>query len=387
MRQSVNTYIPGFTGLRGVAAFGVFLVHYNQIVLLDPVWGPFDLYELLANGEYGVALFFSLSGFLLSLPYWQSKRYETPLPSTINYACKRIVRVTPAYFFAVTVLLIFYNHWAIPGAWSDILLHYSFLFNLVEFSIFSLNPSFWTLAVEMHFYCLLPVFFYLAHRSSIYISLATLAITAALSYLVHCVLINAVTQVVLWPLDERLTWVRVNGAVLNYSLLAHLPHFAIGAFTAFFFLQLNESRKKRPLLVQNGSEVFFWAVSCLLLILLAAPDFLFALQIPHGRYGLPLIALLMGGLLLALPFTTYAVRLFEWGPIKMFGVLSYGFYLFHHPILQWTDRGMAEVHLNAPDYPLIFVLVSFCLATLAAFFTYICIERPVLVLWKKKKRL
>ena len=62
-------YLPGLHGLRALAALLVFGVHFNQIVQLDYDIGPFSLYRLLANGNHAVSLFFTLSGFLLSLPF------------------------------------------------------------------------------------------------------------------------------------------------------------------------------------------------------------------------------------------------------------------------------------------------------------------------------
>ncbi len=64
--------LPGLDGLRALAALSVFGVHFNQIVQFDCHIGPVSVYRLLANGNHAVSLFFSLSGFLLSLPFWKA---------------------------------------------------------------------------------------------------------------------------------------------------------------------------------------------------------------------------------------------------------------------------------------------------------------------------
>jgi peptidoglycan/LPS O-acetylase OafA/YrhL len=120
----------------------VFGVHYNQIVRLGWSSGPFDVDVLLANGEYGVSLFFTLSGLLLSLPFWRSPARGTPRPGCGRYLLRRGARILPAYWVCLTLLIVLDGLWWIPGAATAIALHYTFLFNFTEFTVFSLNPPF-----------------------------------------------------------------------------------------------------------------------------------------------------------------------------------------------------------------------------------------------------
>ena len=73
--------IEGLDGLRALAALGVFGVHPDQIVRFTGKIGPNELPRLLANGNHGVALFFTLSGFLLSMPFWRARMSRSPIPS------------------------------------------------------------------------------------------------------------------------------------------------------------------------------------------------------------------------------------------------------------------------------------------------------------------
>ena len=109
MNQASETYVSrtgarlsGLDGLRGLAALAVFGVHYNQIVDVDVQVGPFDLYLLLVNGKYGVALFFILSGLLLSQPFWKSVIYGASWPDTRAYFKRRLARILPAYILATS---------------------------------------------------------------------------------------------------------------------------------------------------------------------------------------------------------------------------------------------------------------------------------------------
>ena len=102
--------LRGLDGLRGLAALAVFGVHYNQIVDIDVQIGPFDFYLLLVNGEYGVALFFILSGLLLSQPFWKSVLYHADWPNVKTYVIRRLARILPAYYLALTLLIILESH-------------------------------------------------------------------------------------------------------------------------------------------------------------------------------------------------------------------------------------------------------------------------------------
>lgn len=54
-------------------------------------------------GNYGVAVFFVLSGFLLSRPFWLALDKGEPLPSMKVYAIRRAARVLPGFWFALTI--------------------------------------------------------------------------------------------------------------------------------------------------------------------------------------------------------------------------------------------------------------------------------------------
>ena len=52
---------------------------------------------LLARMDIGVAIFFVLSGFLLSRPWWASAESGTAPPEVGRYALKRVLRIWPVY--------------------------------------------------------------------------------------------------------------------------------------------------------------------------------------------------------------------------------------------------------------------------------------------------
>ena len=376
--------LAGLDGLRGLAALAVFGVHYNQIVEVDLQLGPFDLYLLLVNGEYGVALFFILSGLLLSQPFWKSILYGADWPDSRTYVIRRLARILPAYYLALTVLILLAGYWRYPQAWVDILLHYSFLFNYAEFSIFSINAPFWTLAVEVQFYVLLPFLFLLLRRLSPRKIVVALTLLSLVAYGLNYWLVSSFDRVILWPGSATLTWIRPYGAVVTHSLLAHLPHFFIGAMAGALLLWLKSAQ---PRSFQSGSwrfEAVFWA-SFMGVFGLLATELGGYVQIPYGRYGLPVVPLLLGAMILCTPFTVIARSLLDSGPLRVLGTLSYGVYIFHLPVLRQVDRVMAESAMDAAEHWAYLGVISLVLTLLAATMSYYLVERPALRLAHRRQ--
>jgi peptidoglycan/LPS O-acetylase OafA/YrhL len=373
--------IAGLDGLRAFAAIAVFAVHYNQIVDIDVQLGTFDFYLLFVNGELGVALFFILSGLLLSLPYWRVILFQHPWPKLTTFVKHRLARILPAYYLALTLLIVLTNYWTFPSAWPDILLHYSFLFNYTEFSFFSINPSFWTLAVEMQFYLVLPVFFVALRRVSYDRALLLFVLLALGCYALHYMLVLSMDKTIHWPGSSILLWIRVNGAVVTQSLLAHLPHFIIGIITGGIILK---TRAYNTFTQDSSSakvRVVFDAtfVLCLsTLVLLMGTSLGEFIQIPLGRYGLPVVPIILAILAYVTPFTHYVIRVLDSLVVRHLGKVSYGIYIYHFPILTFVDYKMSTYGWDARDDWAYLLITSGLLILVVANLSYYLVERPIL---------
>ncbi|HXM06802.1 MAG TPA: acyltransferase family protein, partial [Candidatus Acidoferrum sp.] len=107
--QAVNarTYYPHVEGLRGVAAFYVFLFHIWQygvshagatLTVLLPYTLPW-----LQFGHFAVSAFIVISGYCLGLPVAQ--RLEAPFDKA-RFAKRRARRLLPAYTLALFLSVI-----------------------------------------------------------------------------------------------------------------------------------------------------------------------------------------------------------------------------------------------------------------------------------------
>jgi peptidoglycan/LPS O-acetylase OafA/YrhL len=152
--------------LRGIAALSVVLSHIVGLAVLswvidEGIRGPVDAFGPVgdvvgAGGTFGVSIFFVLSGYLLSRPFLRAANGE-PLPSLSRYARNRVLRIVPAYWalLAVIVLAVVLTGVADAGAKG---LARTFLFDAGELRPLPLWLGHtWTLDVEMRFYVLLGV--------------------------------------------------------------------------------------------------------------------------------------------------------------------------------------------------------------------------------------
>ena len=113
MSSNKPIYFPGLNGLRALAALSVVIFHLTRD------FGQFNLspyiFGTLADGSpkgfamagYGVTIFFSLSGFLITyLLLAEKKQQEIHIK---NFYFRRILRIWPLYYlYLVAVLIIIF---------------------------------------------------------------------------------------------------------------------------------------------------------------------------------------------------------------------------------------------------------------------------------------
>ena len=213
--EARRSYIPGLDGLRAVACLAVFGVHFQQITHVGGRFGPIDVKTLLANGNTGVALFFVLSGMLLGLTFWKGEHRF----SLKRYAMNRASRIAPAYYLCLTALVIHEAHFHTPREITDTVSHYLFAHNFAEYSIYSLNDPFWTIAVQVQFYVLFPLMILLLKPVR---PIRPLAVLLVIGMAGGCYLAHRAVMLHFQPREQDY--------VLSHSLLAHLPIFLHALF-------------------------------------------------------------------------------------------------------------------------------------------------------------
>lgn len=171
MSENKKVHLEKVDVLRGVAIILVFLFHtqlelYPETisqVYTDKVLHVDSLKQLILNfspsayGWSGVTLFFIISGFLIHLGTLSaSKKF-----SISTFYSKRFWRIYPVYIIALLFLCFSRNQTDFYLLNKEGLIHFiSHVFlihNFSETTIYSINGSFWSLAVEVQLYLLYPL--------------------------------------------------------------------------------------------------------------------------------------------------------------------------------------------------------------------------------------
>lgn len=150
-RQPVNV-IPAFTGLRAVAAYLVFLHHYNPA----PV-GTFAN-RLFHQGYIGVSVFFVLSGFLIHYRY-ASAFLEQTNGVWRPYLQNRFARIFPLYALLLLVTAGVEQLMGQPMRLPVLMLNLTLLKGFSKTYMFSGIAQSWSLTVELCFYFVAPFLF------------------------------------------------------------------------------------------------------------------------------------------------------------------------------------------------------------------------------------
>lgn len=377
-------HLGGFDGLRAIAALSVFGVHFNQLVGLNAKVGPVEVERWLANGNTGVALFFILSGFLLSLPFWRQQHASGPSIDLKAFYVRRLARILPAYYLClIGVLAVMFAAGRTPAI-ANVISHILFTYNIDDRTILSLNAPFWSLAVEMQFYLLLPLLMVTLSRLSARTVFALLVLLTIGTYCANYGLMTYLLARNEWPIDVSLIWpvsLYISGPtsfVLTYSLLAHLTYFFFGITAALVFVltsENNQSSARR----QKGhtADLIFWACAISVFLVLSTPlDDL--LRTPHGHYNWPFIPFLLSVMVFAISRARTAKRVLESPPLRYLGMISYGVYIFHYPIQKSVARLFGQFDLRMADYWWLFGALSLAVTIAVAKLSYHYLERPLM---------
>ncbi|PYS67146.1 MAG: hypothetical protein DMF69_23945, partial [Acidobacteria bacterium] len=308
MHPFKSQHIPALDGLRGVAILLVIIHH--QLIPLS-----------LNGGFLGVDLFFVLSGFLITSLL--VKEFDaTNSISLTKFYTRRVLRLAPALllYLCVVLYLTYRQH---PEEFKhELKLVFLSLTYLTNWRLafgwdYSLDPTaiIWSLSIEEQFYLLWPPLLLLAlwskaNRNHIVVALG------------FCILGIAVHRYSLFSHGAEL-----NRMYYGSDTRADAP--LVGCLVALLSLSRITVTKRVKAALNLGA--FFSA--CLLIYLVATSAFT-----DHFLYrgGYTLVASASGLLVwhLAAADESFMTRILEFYPLRWFGLISYGLYLWHWLLLR-----------------------------------------------------
>lgn len=314
-----------FAMLDGWRAASILLVLAGHFVPLSPKWLQFNAMAAAS----GMAIFFTLSGFLIT-------RFMASRADLRVFILRRFFRIVPLAWVVMAVLLI--ANASGPEAWAANLLFYS---NLPPAQLVHGGEHLWSLCVEMQFYVGIALFVALfTSRSLIVLPLIALAITAL--------------RIADQQMISIVTWHRVD------EILA-------GGVLALIYAGWYGTAPQRLLAWLNP----YWLIPLLLAsahpeagALQYARPYLTALTVGASLYGAPVLL----------------TKLFENRVAAYVATTSYALYIFH-AALAVTWLGSGEDWVRYAKRPLL-LAATFGLAHLSTF----KFEQPCIALAKRLTR-
>jgi peptidoglycan/LPS O-acetylase OafA/YrhL len=370
LRRS-RAYFPELESLRGIAILLVFAYHADG-VLVGPKHHASPLLAFARAGHTGVALFFILSGFLLSLPFL-AEAAGGRRQARREYYLRRAFRILPLYWTAVLVAtaLSVRSLADLNDAWPFLIFAKALA---SQYALWPYSIGWWSLATEVQFYLVLPLLPLVAcSRRRTACALAVYAIVYA-TFLAR-----------LWHLPT-LQW----QLELHSNLFGRGPLFLWGVFAAWLYrthgATIRDRLARTPWIRSGGADVALVALFIALGYLLrwaVVQGFWGAEVAPHHVWHLVEGALWTGVLLLLLLAPLRTKACFTNPVLGGIGIVSFSLFIIHIPavsiaILHLRDRYPDTLTTwNAGSAAVMAGLFVACLA--ASVVTYWTIERPFLV--------
>ncbi|MDR1676073.1 MAG: acyltransferase [Tannerella sp.] len=287
----------GFDFLRLFFAFSVFMAHFGELACVS-VWWP-------VSSAMGVAGFFIISGFLITRSYYRSAGLR-------DYCRKRIRRIVPAYVLVVVacaLLLSFAStlpaqaYFTDKGFYTYLAANLSFLNFLrpVLPGVFAdnaypyINGALWTIKVELALYAFLPLLaLFLRRRTGLVLGTV---------YLLSCLFDRAMS--LLYESSGNELYL-----ILERQFLGQIRFFVAGVVLLFYFDFITKRHIR-------------W------LLPVAAVIFLLRYFFPGHWMIEPAYPIAFA--ILIVSFAYYFGKL---AVVSRYGDFSYGFYLYHFPVIQ-----------------------------------------------------
>jgi peptidoglycan/LPS O-acetylase OafA/YrhL len=390
--RALRPHYPCLEGLRTIGVMALFFQHTGFTTGLQSR----PHFSWMGHLELGPAMFFVLSAFLLYQPFVTSNFASRIAPNAKRFLKARAFRVIPAYWVALTLLVIFFR--ANPNdpfsggikidGWQDFLA--VALFAQVYFPkwFFHGITSAYTLDAEVIFYIFLPAYALAVRRwcrglsldQKLRRELYALAVLAAGSFAWRTILEVRYEAVRRTCTDEQ--HARLACAATQW-FPGYADYFALGmAVAAIASWRLMRGEEPRWLQRIGAAPDLMWGIAFVLFIgystLLGTHglDYVppFRAEMRHFTNGVIVLFLLLPGVF-GLQSRGGVRRFLQWKPIAYTGLVSYGVYLWHQG---WTDKAMQwtnSVPLHA-NFVLI-TSIAVAMSVLTATVSWYWLERPI----------
>jgi peptidoglycan/LPS O-acetylase OafA/YrhL len=302
---SSGVFIPEVDGLRFIAVAWVLCFHISgeYIKVMGsrfPGQTRHGLYnEVLGTWDFGVQLFFVISGFILSLPFAAHYWNGAPKPRLSRYYIRRVSRIEPPYIinlliFSVLILLV--KGPPVSQVLPHLLASLCYFHNAIYQDVSTVNFVTWSLEIEAQFYLVAPVLAML---------FSWRFFSNRYSPLVLLTLVSAVLTF----------WLNRSFGVVHLTLVGQLPYFLAGFILAGWYTRNQESMARKSLAWDFVGLACWGCLQALLLVKGAVSALALPFVVTLGYVGI------FRGRLLGMIFTRPL--------ITTIGGMCYTIYLYH----------------------------------------------------------
>lgn len=351
---SSGTFIPEVDGLRFIAISSVVLFHIRSYFLIK---GEIDssvqsniLDFIISNGNFGVPLFFVISGFILGLPFANQNILNKTSVNLRQYFIRRLTRLEPPYFLVIFTLFIanifIVQKYELFEGFKSLLASLTYTHNFFygrETLPLLLEPA-WSLEVEVQFYLLAPI-----------VCLLYLIKSRDLRYSLMLFLILTFTA---------------------FDYIVTTSFISILNFLEFFLLGLLLADLKvsgfRPFGKPSNYDSLITLVSFLMLWVLSPKDK------DVDDFVLELLRLISAFIFIYFVLFRSAFRFLSNKVITNIGGMCYTIYLIHFAVIRFFGRPLIEItffeqsYLNIGIYTACFLILILLISSLF----YLMVERP-----------
>ncbi|WP_196159612.1 acyltransferase [Reinekea sp. G2M2-21] len=340
----MNYRIKGLDGMRAIACLLV-LAHHTlprlptSETLLSKLVQSFGEF-----GQAGVSIFFVLSGYLLSIPFWRSLFYSTKRPSYTEFIKRRLARIAPGYYLVLTVTTFYALSSSISVFDSQLIVRFTsaflFLNSFHPVTLFpaDINGALWSIGFEVLCYAMLLVsmmiLFHFFPSLKYSAALCFILVVGLLSIFFHLIWVSIVgipTRFIGWDygiIGYARSWMPYTNPFSLFN------HFVIGIIFGSLHIYAHAKWK------QHGKFDIYLILGTIL-SLFAGIVMIFTIDdsfsgVFHSLYFWPVFPSLIGLWLAILPLTTHLFRVFDFAPLRFIAKISFGIYIWHMLVIEWV---------------------------------------------------
>ncbi|RDI58371.1 acyltransferase family protein [Flavobacterium glaciei] len=347
-----------FRGLNGIRAFAAVAVLFSHTMGDLKHFGLHSIDTSLNLASYGVTMFFTLSGFLITFLLLKEKdKSEESSINVKNFYIRRILRIWPLYFLYLIICINLYYIFSIPYD-SNYLIFYVFILANVPLILQQSLPfigHLWSIAVEEQFYLFWPWIAKINKDKILKSSIILLLFLLLLKYLFFAVHIFYGYKIPLIAIT----------VTRFYCMI-------IGCIAAILFY-------KKSKIINYLTSVYF-AVFCWSIIFLSIVD---KFQISSALIDHEIISIVTVGVILTQINRKNFIIDLDTKPFNFIGKISYGMYVYHPVIIFFFIKFLGAFKMDIwYNYIIVFFLITLT-TILLSYVSYVFFENKFILMKDK----